>query len=79
MLRNGDVVRLLPGCEIYTYRTYENGWMSGYVLKDRLGVVVEPHHDTPNGRVVVCYNYTMSCTWVTFPFDHLQLMRDDAI
>ena len=36
----GDVVRLLPGCDVYMYRTYREGRMSGFVLKDRLGVVV---------------------------------------
>jgi len=79
MLRTGDVVCLLPGHEAELYHTFREGMMSGFVLKNRLGVVVEPHRDTPNGHYVILYNYTMAYTLVTIPLGDLHFVRHGAI
>ena len=79
MLRKGDIVRLLPGRETYYYHTYREGMMSGFVLTDRLGAVVESDHDTPYGHYVILYDYTMSSTWVTIPYGDLELVRRGEI
>jgi len=79
MLHMGDVVCLLPGHEAELYHTFRDGITSGFVLKNRLGVVVEPDRDTPGGHYVIYYNYTMTYSLVTIPLRHLHFVRHGAI
>ena len=72
----GDVVCLLPGHEAELYHTFRDGMTSGFVLKNRLGVVVEPHHDTPGGHYVILY---MTYSLVTIPLRDLHFVRHGAI
>ena len=79
MFKRVDIVRLLPGHDTDEYDTFRQGKMSGFVLKNIDAVVSSSNRNTPPEHCVIYYDYTMTYSLVTFPWQHLEFMRSAVI